>query len=753
MLSIIDPHAGTLSRREWLRIGGLGCLGVSLPVILQTQSQATRSTRDAFFGRANSCILVFLSGGHPQHETFDPKPDASVETRGPFKPIDTNVPGIRLCELLPRTARVADRLCILRSLATDDNTHGSSAYYYYTGMNQIKNGLPLGKTDRAADHTIDWPSIASVVGKLRPSDSAPFSSAIIPELILNNPGYLFAGQDGGFMGRGWDPQVFHCDPSRPNYEIESLGMARDVSTFRLSQRHALLNQLSDHFDRMQRSSAVTTFAGHVQRAFDLLMSGPARAAFDLSRENDKLRDLYGRNKFGQSLLLARRLIEAGTRFVQVNWPREPGDLSVGNPAWDTHFDNTGRCRDTLCPPFDLGFSTLIDDLDQRGLLDETLVVVIGDFGRTPKINANGGRDHWGPVMSGVLGGAGIATAQVVGASDRNGAYPSRRRIQPEELSATIFHLLGIDPDTHIEVAGRPFKITTGRVVTEVLGSQPATDARSMPGGSVGSLTDFDRGPLSNGNFRRGTQLKGGFGQAEFWTGRPHWKPDRPEEFCVVSRLSLRESARFRRAKGDSYEAQIGFGLAGKKATGVIAPGQTVMLAQEIYNQRPGRYTFAVRVAADADDQTAGQWSRHFRCRIALVRFTDLSRDFAKTAELAATRFAPPFNAEPIECKVSRLLEGQQGGVSELQKGIGVAVIVEYHRPVQLDLATAGLKHAALRVQFASVRFLPRDFSFSTHDGDQDGKISRHEAPHFLERCFDELDVNRDGFITPDELDG
>ena len=689
-------------------------------------------------------MFIFLSGGHPQHETFDPKPDAPAEMRGPFQPIDTNVPGVRFCELLPRTARVADRLCILRSLATDDNTHGSSAYYYYTGTNEIKNGLPLGKTDRAADRAVDWPSIASVVGKLRPSDSAPFSSALIPELILNNPGYLFAGQNGGFMGRGWDPQVFPCDPTRPNYEIESLGMARDVSTLRLSRRRSLLTQLTDRFDRTQRSADVGAFAGHVQQAFDLLMSGPARAAFDLSRENDKLRDLYGRNKFGQSLLLARRLIEAGTRFVQVNWPREPGDLSVGNPVWDTHFDNMGRCRDTLCPPFDLGFSTLIDDLDGRGLLDETLVVVLGDFGRTPKINANGGRDHWGPVMSGVLAGAGISAAQVVGASDRNGAYPSERRMQPEDLSATIFHLLGIDPHTHIEVAGRPFKITTGRVITEALGSGPATDDRVTPGGRVGSLPDFDRGPLSNGNFHHGSQLKGRVGQAEFWTGRPHWTADRGDEFSVATRVEV---------NGDSYEAKIGFGLAGNKPVGVIAVGQTAMLAQEIYNQRPGRYTFVVRVAADADEQSGDRWSQHFRCCIALVRFTDLSRDFTKTAELAVTEFDPPFNGKSIEVKVSQLLKDQQGGAGELLKGIGAVVIVEHRGTTQLDLAAAGLQHAALRIQFASVRFLPRDFNFARFDRDQDEKISHREAPPFLERCFEELDVNRDGFVTPDELDG
>ena len=751
MLSIFDDCRATrdaLSRRAWLQIGGLGCLGVSLPVAFESQTFANDGSvvASSHFRQAKSCILVFLSGGHPQHETFDPKPDAPAEIRGPFKPIDTNVPGIQLCELLPRTARVADRLCILRSLATDDNTHGSSAYYYYTGMNQIKNGLPLGKTDRAADHTIDWPSIASVVGKLRPSDSAPFSSAIIPELILNNPGYLFAGQDGGFMGRGWDPQVFYCDPSRPNYEVESLGLAPNVSTIRLSQRRSLLGQLSQHFDRIQRSTAVTAYSRHVQQACDVLLSGPARAAFDLGRESDKLREFYGRNKFGQSLLLARRLVEAGVRFVQVNWPREPGDLSVGNPLWDTHFDNTGRCRDTLCPMFDLGFSTLIDDMDQRGLLAETLIVVLGDFGRTPKINANGGRDHWGPVMSGVLAGAGVATAQVVGASDRSGAYPTEGRIEPEDLSATIFHLLGIDPRSHIEVAGRPFTISTGRIVTEILGSGAATDARTAPGGDVGSLPNFDRGPLSNGDFRKGKVLQGNLGQAKFWVGRPHWDAAQPDGFCVASQVAVKSSL------GMVYEARIGFGLGSKSAAGVINAGQTAMLAQQIYNHRPGRYTFEVSIAAEADERTARLWARHFHARIALVRFTDVSQDFAKIAELAATEFDPPFGSEPIVVKVSRLLKDQQGGAGELLKGIGVAVVVEHGAPMQLDLEAAALQDAALRIQRARVRFLPRDFSFSDYDLDQDGKISRHEAPRFLEVDFDDLDANGDGFLTPDEVD-
>ena len=729
------------TRRTVLQSGGLAAALSGIPLAAAGKSNILGPQ----FGRARSCVLVFLSGGHPQHETFDPKPRAPAELRGPFQPISTNIPGIQYCELLPRISRIADRLCTIRSLATDDNTHGSSAYYYYTGTNKVKDGLPLGKTDRAANRLADWPSLASVIGKLRPANRSPFSSVILPELILNNPGYLFAGQDGGFMGRGWDPQVFPCDPSRPEYETDILGMVNEVTGPRLARRRTLLDQLGDRFATGQRGAAATTFGRHMRHAFEVLLSGPARGAFELDREHDSLRDLYGRNKFGQSLLLARRLVESGVRFVQVNWPREPGDLSVGNPVWDTHFDNTGRCRDTLCPPFDLGFSTFIDDLDQRGLLEDTLVVVLGDFGRTPKINKNGGRDHWGPVMSGVLAGAGVATGQVVGASDRNGSLPSEHRIPPEDLSATIFHLMGIDPETHIEVSGRPFKITSGRVVDEVLGSGPVTDTRTPAGGRIDRLPDFNRGPISNGTFTAGRTIEGSVGRAENWLGLPAWDPLQSGGFCVASRVAVESGKRVR------HEAQIGFGLAGRAAVGMIETGTRVLLAQEIYNQRPGRYTFTVRLAAEADPNTARAWATRFRARITLFRFTDLTRDMTRIAELASTPFTPPFGADPIDVSVGRLLKDQQGGGGELLKGIGVAVIVE-HTGKSLDLATSEFQSAILRVQKARVRFLPRDFSFASHDENRDGQLDRTEAPRFLEMNFDGLDANGDGFLSPKEVE-
>ena len=740
-----------VTRREWLRIGGLSALGVSLPSALRSGLEAKESTASQAiqFGSAKSCILIFLVGGHPQHETFDPKPDAPAELRGPFKPIHTNVPGVQFCELLPRTARMMDRLAIIRSMASGDSVHGSSAYYYYTGSNQIRGGLPLGMTDRATNPSIDWPSIGAVVGKLKPSDRSLFSSVTIPEPILNNPGYLYAGQNGGFMGRSWDPQLFTCDPTHPNFRIESFALADDVSPLRLTLRHSLLTQLERHFSVIERSGQIGSYDEIAQRAFDVLTSGPTLAAFHLHREPAKLRDLYGRNKFGQSLLLARRLVESGVRFVQVNWPRDPGSLSVSNPAWDTHFDNPGRCRDTLCPRFDLGFSTLIDDLDQRGLLGETLVVVLGDFGRTPKINARAGRDHWGNVMSIAVAGGGVATAQVIGSSDRTGGHPTSNPFNPSDMSATIFHLLGIDPSSHIEAAGRAVQITRGKIIQELLGSRPVTSARVEPGGRVGPLPDFNRGPVSNTNFELGIPLSNRFQQADFWIGRPHWNPDRPDDFSVATSVKRSVS----NSTDESYQAQIGFGLFSGVGKGRIAKGHKAILAQEVYNQRPGRYSFSAVVSGEGRPEAAKEWNRHFRSRLIIFRFTDASKRIDKIAELASTTFEVPFDSTPAKVKVSRMMKDQGGGSGELHMGIGVAVIVEKTLEKTLDLQSAGLMRAFVRLENTHVAFLPRDFDFDKHDHNKDGKLSRDDQlPRYLEASFNELDADGDGFLTRKEID-
>jgi len=451
-----------VSRRELLRVGGLGCLGLALPSLLRA-GPAVPKPAGASFGRAKSCILLFLTGGPPQHETFDPKPEAPLEIRGPLGDIATSVPGLRFGELLPQTARVADRLAVIRSMTTDNNSHSTSGYWMLTGYphDSKAESLPPAATD--------WPSVASVVGALKPSTRSPFSVASLPEIIHNNPNITWPGQDGGFMGHTWNPFVFKCDPSTPKFSIDGMTLPDGVSDARLGERVSLLRQVDGVFVKSARNDTVASLDRVQQRAFDVLQSATTRAAFELEREPASLRDRYGRHKFGQSVLLARRLIEAGVRLVQVNWPRELGDTTSGNPLWDTHQNNAGRLKDVLCPQFDGTFATLIRDLESRGLLDETLVVVMGEFGRTPKINAVGGRDHWGHVFTVALAGAGVPGGAIIGASDRIGGYPAERTLRPHDLTATIFHLLGLEPESEfVDPLGRPRRLSDGTAIREIV---------------------------------------------------------------------------------------------------------------------------------------------------------------------------------------------------------------------------------------------------------------------------------------------
>ena len=424
------------------------------------ESKAASSDLQASFGRAKSVIYLYMSGGPSQYETFDPKPDAPAEIRGIFSPISTSVPGTQFCELLPRTAAMADRLAIVRSFSTDDPNHESAGYWINTGHKYV------GPDMRALAPT-DWPTMGSIIKMLKPTERGPFSSVMLPEAIIANPNVFLPGQNAGFLGRRWDPEILKCDPSAADFHIESLTLPEQVTVSRLESRGTLLAELNGA--GQVRTPVTTDYERLGREALGVLVSGTAQGAFAIEKEPAKLRDRYGRGKWAQSVLLARRLVEAGVRMVFVNWPREPDDLSAPNPLWDTHANNNTRMKDVLCPQFDQGFTALIEDLETRGLLDETLVVVVGEMGRTPKFNASGGRDHWGNVFSFALAGAGIRAGQVYGASDRNGAYPARDRVTPPQLTATILHLLGVNHEaTFPDRTGRPLRVVEGEPIAGLI---------------------------------------------------------------------------------------------------------------------------------------------------------------------------------------------------------------------------------------------------------------------------------------------
>ena len=450
-----------LSRRELIRVGGLGALGLGLPAL-----RAGRAATLAGRPRANSCLIIFLSGGPPQHETFDPKPAAPIEIRGPFLPIATSVPGLQFSELLPLSAARAHRMCVIRSMTTGIHSHSTSGAFMLTGHE------PTSVAESVPPSAQDWPSLAGAVGALRAAERSPLDAVILPEPIFNNPAIPWPGQNGGFMGAAWHPHILRCDPSQERIEIEGLTAAAGVTELRLDDRHALLGQVDRMLHRGLRSPAIAEMNRFHQEAFDLLHAGATREALEIEREPAASRDRYGRGKFGQSVLLGRRLIEAGVRLVQVNWPREPGDTAAGNPLWDTHQDNAGRLKNVLCPQFDTAYSALLDDLEVRGLLDETLVVVMGEFGRTPTINSAGGRDHWGSVFSVALAGAGVPGGGVIGSSDDRGGMPADRPVRPPDLAATIFQLLGISPDHEFrDPFDRPLSVVSGgRPLREIVGA-------------------------------------------------------------------------------------------------------------------------------------------------------------------------------------------------------------------------------------------------------------------------------------------
>lgn len=455
-----------IDRREWLRVGGLSAFGLGLPSKLAAsdKTQTMPAVCPNSFGKARACIVIFLLGGPPQHETWDPKPHAPLEVRGELNSISSATPGLRVGELMPRTAKLTDRIAVLRAMSTDDNAHSSSGYWMLTGYPHA----PKNQENATPGAPNDWPSVAAVTRKLR-GDTGSLPGAIrLPEEIWNTGRIVWPGQDAGWLGDSADPWLVNCDPSQPQFQVADIALQADVSVQRLSQRRELLRQMNI-FDRtMESDRARARWSGFQDKAIELLQTDKARDAFALEKETDSVRDRYGRNRFGQSVLLARRLVESGVSLVQVNWTRGATDDNVA-PAWDTHAQNTRRLKEALMPPMDLAYSALLEDLAQRGLLDETLVVWMGEFGRSPKINANGGRDHWGHVFSTALAGGGVQGGAVYGQSDRQGGYPLEGRVEPQDLTATIYHCLGYVPQTELcDRFGRPLAISQGKPIEAIL---------------------------------------------------------------------------------------------------------------------------------------------------------------------------------------------------------------------------------------------------------------------------------------------
>src|SRR5262245_47835018 len=456
------------TRREWLRVGALGAAGLALPQLLRADERR-RAGAAGRRGAATACILLYLQGGQSQLETFDMKPAAPAEVRGEFRPTRTTVPGTLLCEHLPRLARLAHRFTLLRSLSHRLSNHNPAGYYALTG-NVPATGDAFDVRPRPEDH----PNPGAVVARLGPGRGAvpavQLSRPVVGDLAIPMPGL-----GAGFLGAACDPLTVTADPNQPRLEVEGLGPPADVPAQRLGRRRSLLRAVDGARGGLHGRPEVERLDRLAQRALDLVTSAEARWAFALDREPARVRDRYGRHTPGQSLLLARRLVEAGVRLVTVYWG---GALNAPDDYWDTHRGNIPKQRDRLLPQFDQCLSALLEDLDCRGLLATTLVVSMSEFGRTPRLGQatgdNGtdatGRDHWPQCYSILLAGGGTRGGAVVGRSDRHAAYPTERATAPEDVLASLYHALGIDRDQELtDRLGRPSPVTRGEVVRELFG--------------------------------------------------------------------------------------------------------------------------------------------------------------------------------------------------------------------------------------------------------------------------------------------
>ena len=444
--------SSAMTRRGFLQVGYSGLLGLGLPSLLAARAQAagTSAPGGPGAGRAKSVIVILLSGGIGQHDSFDMKPDAPEAIRGDFRPISTAAPGVRFCEHLPGLAQRAQRLAIIRSMAHAEGDHLPAVHWTLTG----RRSTPRGATDldRVASRD-DFPCYAAVLDRLRPRGDGVPNGVALPLRLVEGP-LTWPGQDAGFLGPRHDPWQLRLDPNKPDARDDSLTLPDGLNAERLHRRRHLLGQAA-----LPGLTTGDSFGDQQSAALAMLGNGRVAGALDLDKEDPKVRETYGPHLFGRSLLMARRLIEAGVPIVQATM----GIVQT----WDLHENNFARLKDNLLPPLDRAVSALLDDLAAKGLLDETLVVMLSEFGRTPKIvplkeGAIPGRDHWPKVYSAMFAGAGIAGGQVIGKSDKIGAFPLSRTFGPPDVAATIYRALGVDLSTEIvDRLGRPIALCNG----------------------------------------------------------------------------------------------------------------------------------------------------------------------------------------------------------------------------------------------------------------------------------------------------
>lgn len=446
-------------RRRFLEIGASGVAGLSLPTLLRARS-ARAETGDASFGRAKRCLFIFLNGGPSQLDMWDMKPDAPAEVRGELNPIATNVPGIQVGELLPLTAQHCDKYKIVRSVTSENTVHTTGVYTMLTGARHL---TPMVDQLRAKPE--DHPHLGSIIAKALGWKNGVPPFVCLPSLFKAPPVEgIWPGQNAGFLGQRYAPFVVEGEKLTAIYKTPALESRDDLSARRLQDRQQLLRRIDRGLGIAESSDQFGQIDTFYEQAFSLVGSSHVQRAMDLNREPAKVRDRYGRHLFGQGILLARRLMEADVRIATVYW-NDPKPAGAGGGEYDSHGRIYHHMRNRLVPPTDQALSALFEDLAQRSLLDDTLVVITSEFGRTPRINAGAGRDHWPWAQSILLAGAGITGGTVFGSTDRHAAYPATNPVTPPDLAQTLFHLLGVPADLQLQNhEGRAVMASLGTVM-------------------------------------------------------------------------------------------------------------------------------------------------------------------------------------------------------------------------------------------------------------------------------------------------